>query len=151
MLLPLQSVHYLLCSEFWQKLCFMKSFLDTTHTHKLCIKKCSPHRCPETHTPDNISNPAIWMDLQISSSYIPEAKGPFTWICDAESTQAQLWKGERMWLMDQSSIRQDPPYSKFGISSTPLFFLCSSIKNLLHNFKPKELIPLREKALFTTL
>ena len=43
-LLPLRYVHYLLCSEFWQKSSFMKSLIypplhPDTHTHKLCTKE----------------------------------------------------------------------------------------------------------------
>lgn len=79
-LLPLRYVHYLLCSEFWQKSSFMKSLIypplhPDTHTHTNYVqKKRSPHRCSEIYTLDNISKLTICIDLKRSSSYILEGE-----------------------------------------------------------------------------
>lgn len=72
-LLPLRYVHYLLCSEFWQKSSFMKSLIYPPPTNYV-QKKRSPHRWSKIYTVDNISKLTLCIDSKMSSSYILEGE-----------------------------------------------------------------------------
>lgn len=94
---------------FWilaEAIFYEVTFKQQIHIQKLYTKNYSLHRCPETYTPDNISNPAVWMDLKMSYSYIPEGERSFKLEFIILGLLKHTSKIRTMQLMDKDSKLQ---------------------------------------------